>query len=179
MNSIKSKGAECNSEEYRFWFLLYLDVAEKLIELRTSLEYVKRMQKLFESGRTFDDSENQTAEWVEGFLYEHYGMEWSRSGFYEAVGRLQADLHVTESLEDVLWRKTYESCQKIWQEAAWFNTAVQTRISLSENRDALRRIQCYRKALREVSEALKSPMELETKFRSVHGELLRLVPIEP
>ncbi|MBR3169246.1 hypothetical protein IKF23_02285 [Candidatus Saccharibacteria bacterium] len=171
-------------EEYRAWFLIYLDAVEKLLELEEALKQAERMGKIFENGRTFgSDAEIATAVAIGDFLHHRYEMKWSINGFREANKQLETEFSVTKTLEKSLWKKVLEVGKKAWydDEASLCRLSGAgvscTQILLTTTSEAECRVRYYKQELSRKAERLISPDYLEIKFHSTYGELLRLAPI--
>ncbi|MBR3324022.1 hypothetical protein IKG24_00585 [Candidatus Saccharibacteria bacterium] len=172
-------------EEYRGWFLIYLDIAEKLLDFEAVLQEANKMKEIFKNGRTFgEDSEEETAIAIGDFLHHRYGMKWSIEGFYVATARLQSEFNATKTLEKSLWEKLLEAGKK-----AWYNDEMSicrlegktfscTRTLLTTTPEAKHRIKCYREELSQKTEESISPDFLEITFHSTHAALWSLAPVK-
>lgn len=177
-------------EEYRRWFLEYLDVVEKLVELRAAIKNAVKMRKIRKEGKTIRRIERIIAEKratieTSEFLYYNYGMKYSPKGLYEAVDLLHADYNVTKELEGMLWQKVKNAIQKAWrndempdQSDHHCGELLNIRGRLTEGPDAVHRIKCYKHGLEQKEAKSISPGLLEMDFDMVYNGLSLLSTIK-
>lgn len=166
-------------EEYRIWFLEYLGIVEKLVELRGAIKNVVQMGKTFKKRDLLLRRserfiyEKKIARETSEFLYYHYGMAYSRKGFYEAVDLLHADYKVTKELEGILWQKVNNAIQKAWwndempeDSSRECGELLNIRGRLNERSDAVHRIKFFKRKLEQREGTKISPGFLEVSFNT-------------
>ena len=175
-------------EEYRFTFLHYLDVAEKVLNLRNKIGHVKNMRRIMKYGKNDPRSGSRAFQKQEAIrtgrvLHCQYGMEYTNDGFNSSVGMFYADLGVTKKQEEFLWHLVQETVSAVWSpehgESKWFYEKPGRNHALMVNDKNLSpiRIQYYKASLGRLEHKPSLPAQLEQEFSVYYAGLTHLAPL--
>ena len=165
-------------EEYRFTFRCYLGIARHLAVIEKGHEDVVTTMGLLDSGRSYEESEDASAERAGKMLYLRYDMEHSVEGVNWAIRQYWAERGALTDIEAALWHRLCGWVDRIFEEdEAWAGGADQHHNLMTVAADAAERIVFYTKMLSDMHEEPQSPAVLETRYRAKLGAVLDLIPI--
>ena len=179
-------------EEYRFTFIRYLEVAEKLLGLKKEVESIANMQCIRETGRALEppetiDLQKKQALEAERVLSRLYDLDRSESGFDRAKKQFDADVLILSKHEKLLWNELtfivsangFVNSRYAYgkRNLAWVERSAEKHHALLIDDDcADERVRYYLKRLREFDKQPMPPVELEIAFRLSYGHLIDAIP---
>ena len=158
-------------EEYRLTFLRYIEVSEKLLELRDEREGVVQIQDAW-----LDKSGGEYPTETEEFLFKRYGLENSLEGLKRAILQFQVELVDATMWEGIFWNHLACSSSKARCVNWYRDNADGQRILMLEDALSKKRLHFYRQQLSNFTREPDSPEALETVFILEHGRLAANIP---
>lgn len=173
-------------ERYRFWFLRYLDVADRLLRLHDNVNYIQSYLSMTKEGRRFESEEailrQQNVSIEVGMILLRFGgglSHFSLSGIKRCLRQIEAEIEILSAESDFCWENLYQSVVQVYStdDGVWADSDEAHRLLFTaENKAASERIRYYNTILTRWDSLPPKPAALEDVFRLHYDGLVHLIP---
>ena len=175
-------------EDYRQWFLNYLDQASRVLEVEENVRTVSAFLDLFKTGRKFGSKkelqyQHGLAVKTGEILTEYYGPSlsyYTSDKVQECYRQLLQKQSVVSEIEKFCWDKLADTVETIWNEEeydAWSFGKEEHHMLFRTDPAKINRILYYRKDLGMSNTRPIMPSEMEAGFQIHYDGLICLVPL--
>lgn len=184
--SMRNVGTFHYFEEYRFLFLRYLEVAERLLKLYEELNDVQSYLGIMDEVESFETEKkiySKTNLSIKiGTILLRFGRglhEFSLSDIEDCLVQIETEIKVLLVENDYTWESLYQSTIRLWSDESaiwWENDETHRLLFSSDNSVANERIRYYITLLERWDDLPLKPICLEEAFWLHHDGLVHLIP---